>query len=301
MESIKNFRPKIAVLLNITPDHLDRYHTMEEYINAKARVFENQGAVDYLILNANDPVIKKVESEKLKVKSEKPKTLYFSREKAVEGVYYKNGMIYFYLPEFNILPSAFSLQPSTFMIKGVHNIENAMAASAAALVSGCPVDAVRDVLRDFPGLEHRLEFVCEIDGVGFFNDSKGSNTGAVIKSLGSFQNIVLIMGGRDKAGDFTILRDLIKERVKALILLGEAKEKIARALEGLTEIVFVNDINEAVEVSLSRASGGDVVLLSPGCASFDMFVDFEDRGRQFKKAVHEIQNSKIKNCGIPKI
>ena len=294
LESIKDFRPKIAVLLNITPDHLDRYHTMEEYINAKARVFENQGDGDYLILNADAPLIKKVKSEKLKVKSKKPKVLYFSREKVVEGVYYKNGMIYFYLPEFNILPSAFSLQPSTFRLKGVHNIENAMAASAAALVSGCPLDAVRDVLEDFPGLEHRLEFVCEIDGVSFFNDSKGTNIGAVVKSLGSFQNVILIMGGRDKAGDFTVLRDLISERVKALILLGEAREKIAAVLEGLTEMVFVNDIKEAVEASLSRASGGDVVLLSPGCASFDMFVDFEDRGRQFKKAVREIQKSKIK-------
>lgn len=188
LESIEEFRPKAAAILNITPDHMDRYHTAEEYIDAKARIFENQGSGDFLVLNADDPAVMKVETEKLKVKSEKPQIFYFSRQREVEGAYLKDGLIYFNMHEFN-------LQPSSFRIKGVHNLENAMAASLVALASGCPADAVRDVLMDFPGLEHRLEFVCEIDGVSFINDSKGTNIGAVIKSLESFENIILIMGG----------------------------------------------------------------------------------------------------------
>ncbi len=182
-------------------------------------------------------------------------------------------------------------------IKGVHNIENAMAAAALALVSGSPADAVRKALRDFMGLEHRLEFVDEIDGVSFINDSKGTNAGAVVKSLESFENLILIMGGRDKAGDFTILRDLVKDRVKLLILLGEAKEKIKGSLGDVTETVSVNNLKDAVEASMSKASKGDTVLLSPGCASFDMFLDFEDRGRKFKEAVKEVKNLELKVKG----
>jgi UDP-N-acetylmuramoylalanine--D-glutamate ligase len=291
LESIEEFRPKAAAILNITPDHMDRYHTAEEYIDAKVRIFENQGAGDFLILNADDPAVMKVESEKLKVKSEKPKIFYFSRQKEVEGAYLKDGLIYFNMPKLGIQP--FNLQPSSFRIKGVHNLENAMAASLVALASGCPANAVRDVLMDFPGLEHRLEFVCEIDGVSFINDSKGTNIGAVIKSLESFENIILIMGGRDKAGDFTVLRDLIAKRVKTLVLIGEAKEKIAKAAEGAVDMVFAADINDAVEKSMSKARKGDVVLLSPGCASFDMFLNFEDRGRKFKEAVKQIKNLKL--------
>ena len=300
LESIEEFRPKAAAILNITPDHMDRYHTAEEYIDAKARIFENQGAGDFLVLNADDPAVMKVESEKLKVKSEKPQVLYFSRQREVEGAYLKDGLIYFNLPEFNLQPSSritrdkpFNLHSASFRIKGVHNLENAMAASLVALASGCPADAVRDVLMDFPGLEHRLEFVCEIDGVSFINDSKGTNIGAVIKSLESFENIILIMGGRDKAGDFTVLRDLIAKRVKTLVLIGEAKEKIAKAAEGAADMVFAADINDAVEKSMSKARKGDVVLLSPGCASFDMFLNFEDRGRKFKEAVKQIKNLKL--------
>ena len=163
-----------------------------------------------------------------------------------------------------------------------------MAASAVALASGCSYEAVADVLKDFPGLEHRMEFVEEFNGVRFINDSKGTNVGAVVKSLESFNKVVLIMGGLDKGGDFIGLRSLITEKVRALILLGRAKEKISDALGDITETLYVNDIKEAVKVSLSKASPGDVVLLSPGCASFDMFADFEDRGRKFKEAVREV-------------
>ena len=307
LESIKDFRPFVALILNITPDHLNRYRSMEEYIDAKANIFKNQGADDYLILNADDPIIRKVISEKLEVRSEKPNIIYFSLKTEVQGIYYKDGRL------LSNLLSTPGTTPSGFLrkgfvpplsiaaadeikIKGVHNLENSMAASLAALICGCSAETIRDVLKDFSGLEHRLEFVCEIDGVSFINDSKGTNVGAVVKSLEGIKNTVLIMGGRDKGGDFTVLKDLVKKKVKALVLLGEAKEKIAKALEGAADTVFVKDIKEAVEMSMSKASAGDVVLLSPGCASFDMFADFEDRGRRFKEAVkeYEIQKSKLK-------
>ncbi len=310
LESIQDFKPFIAVILNITPDHLDRYSSMQKYISAKTRIFKNQGPADCLILNGDDPII--MELYKSKIKNQKSKLrsvsiLFFSREREVEGIYYKDGSLHckLFSPPRTALPAFLRKQEGGVVsspleviavdkirIKGVHNLDNAMAASLAAIISGCPIEAIRSVLKDFSGLEHRHEFVCEINGVSFINDSKGTNIGAVVKSLESFQNIVLIMGGRDKEGDFTALRDLIRKKVKALILLGEAREKITRAVGEVTEIIHVNGLKEAVEVSMSKASAGDVVLLSPGCASFDMFADFEERGRRFKEAVKEIQNAK---------
>ncbi|MBI5203806.1 MAG: UDP-N-acetylmuramoyl-L-alanine--D-glutamate ligase [Nitrospirae bacterium] len=291
LESIDEFRPNGAAILNITPDHLDRYHhSMDEYRDAKAQVFLNQKEEDFLVLNADDPEVMKTESEKLKVKSEKPKSFYFSRQREVEGIYFKKGMLYCNFSHLPLTPDPLPLiSASDIKIKGVHNLENAMAASAMALLAKCPVDAIVKTLKEFPGLEHRLEFVRDLDGVDYINDSKGTNVGAVIKSLESFSApVILIAGGRDKAGDFSILRPLVKERVKALVLIGEAGEKINKALGDLTETRFANDFKEAVMISRRCASRGDVVLLSPACASFDMFRDFEDRGRQFKKIVGDL-------------
>jgi UDP-N-acetylmuramoylalanine--D-glutamate ligase len=280
------------VILNITPDHLDRYHSLEEYCDAKARIFENQVEGDFLLLNADDPEAVKAMSEKLKVKKEKPRIFYFSRKREVEGVYSREGRVYCNFPESSLITRhSLLINGEEIRIKGVHNLENAMAASAMALLAGSPLEAVRDSLREFPGLEHRLEFVREIDGVRYFNDSKGTNIGAVVKSLESFNvPIILIAGGRDKAGDFSILRDLVKERVKAIVLIGEATEKIKRSLGDLTETLMAKNLQEAVEISRSISTKGDIVLLSPACASFDMFADFEDRGRQFKKIVTELND-----------
>jgi len=296
LESIKDFRPKVATILNITPDHLDRYHSFEEYSDAKARIFENQKEDDFLVLNWDDPATMKVKSEKLKVKSEKPRIVYFSRKEEVEGLYFKDGMIYCNLPPMTgTVPSVTRRSPliaaDEIRIKGVHNLENAMAASAMALIANCPLETVIDSLREFPGLEHRLEFVKEINAVRYFNDSKGTNVGAVMKSLESFiEPIILIAGGRDKAGDFSQLRHLVRDKVKTLVLIGEASKKIKMALGDLTETVMAQDLREAVRISRSMAVKGDVVLLSPACASFDMFVNFEDRGRQFKKIVMEMNS-----------
>lgn len=290
LETIKEFRPKVAAILNITPDHLDRYEGMRDYIDAKAKIFENQTGDDYLVLNADDPLIMELYDVK---KAEMPKVFFFSREKEVEGIYLKGENIYSNLPDSKGVPPYAPtkkelIKAEEIKIKGVHNIENAMAASLVALLSGCPDKAVKDVLKRFSGLEHRLEFVKEINGVSFINDSKGTNVGAVAKSLEGLEKVLLIMGGLDKGSDFSVLRDLIERKVKLLILLGEAKEKIERAAGDAVETVKVNSLREAVEVSMANASEGDVVLLSPGCASFDMFTDFEERGRKFKEAVKEL-------------
>jgi UDP-N-acetylmuramoylalanine--D-glutamate ligase len=291
LESIKDFRPKGATIVNITPDHLDRYHSLEEYRNAKARICENQGTGDFLVLNYDDPETMKVKSEKLKVNSVSPEIYFFSRKEEVNGIYLKNGVVYCNFQDSTpgIRHSAL-IKADEIKIKGVHNLENAMAASAMALLAGCPIEAVIDSLKEFPGLEHRLEFVRKFEGVSYFNDSKGTNVGAVLKSLESFSSpIILIAGGRDKAGDFSLMRQLVGERVKALVLIGEASEKIGKALEDLTETVQAKDLKEAVAVSRKLSEEGDVVLLSPACASFDMFRDFEDRGRQFKKSIMEMR------------
>jgi UDP-N-acetylmuramoylalanine--D-glutamate ligase len=165
-----------------------------------------------------------------------------------------------------------------------------MAASAMALLAGCPAQAVIDSLREFPGLEHRLELVREFEGVTYINDSKGTNVGAVLKSVESFTGpLILIAGGRDKAGDFTALRGLVSQKVKALVLIGEAAGKIRDALGDLTTTVMAQDLRDAVRTSRNMANAGDVVLLSPACASFDMFRDYEDRGRQFKQLVLDLE------------
>lgn len=288
LESIKNFRPKVATILNITPDHLDRYRSMEEYLEAKCAIFSKQHKDDFLVLNADDSKLMEIYESRLRLREDSPSVFFFSRYREVKGVYSRNGMVFCHIPELNIHEEL--IDRNEILIKGVHNLENAMASSAMAILSGCGLEIVRKVLRSFEGLEHRLEFVRELDGVRYINDSKGTNIGAVQKSLEGFSEpVILIAGGRDKAGDFTILRPLIKEKVKSLILIGEAREKIRKALGDLTETFNASSLEEAVRIAKKRASRGDVVLLSPACASFDMFVDFEDRGRQFKSIVWRLE------------
>lgn len=283
LESIKDFRPRMATILNITPDHLDRYHSMGEYIDAKAAVFLKQGRDDFLVLNRDDELVMSLYESRLSSKGDSPSVFFFSRSREVKGLYYKGGKIFCNIPQ---LPPQELINVEEIKIKGLHNLENAMAAAALALLAGCSTEKVRNVLREFNGLEHRLEFVRELKGVRFVNDSKGTNIGATVKSLEGFTvPVILIAGGRDKASDFTLLRPLVKEKVKSLILIGEAKEKIRKALGDLAETVMASSLKEAVELARERAERGDVVLLSPACASFDMFRDFEDRGRQFKEIV----------------
>ncbi len=290
LEAIDSFRPHIASILNITPDHLDRYHSMTEYRDAKAAIYLNQRSNDFLVLNADDPGVLDLYNLHLRPGNpERPKVYFFSRNREVEGIYYKDGKLYCNMPD--IVRTAYLIDADEIRIKGVHNLENAMAASAMALLAKCSPEAVAESMKEFKGLEHRLELVRELDGVKYINDSKGTNVGAVMKSVESFQEpVVLIAGGRDKAGDFYALRDLVSQKVRAVILIGEASAKIKDALGDVTDTRMAKDLAEAVTMSRQMAKKGDAVLLSPACASFDMFQDYEDRGRQFKKLVMELKD-----------
>lgn len=291
LEAIDSFRPHIASILNITPDHMDRYHSMTAYRDAKANIYLNQKSGDFLILNADDPGTLGLYDLHFKSGQQgRPRVYFFSRTREVAGIYCRAGKVYCNIPE--IACNTYLIDADEIRIKGVHNLENAMAASAMALLANCPPEAVTESMKEFGGLEHRLELVRELDGVKYINDSKGTNTGAVVKSVESFREpLVLIAGGRDKAGDFSVLRGPVSQKVKAIILIGEASGKIKDALGDVTETVMAKDLEEAVKLSRQRAKKGDVVLLSPACASFDMFRDYEDRGRQFKKLVMEMKAS----------
>jgi UDP-N-acetylmuramoylalanine--D-glutamate ligase len=273
LEDIDTFRPRVAAILNVTQDHLDRYRTIDEYGEAKARVFMNQRKSDFLILNFDDPIVKSYARRTSATVMPFSRMLRFNPGACVlNGSLTVNGRVI--------------CRVDDIRIKGVHNLENALAAAAISLCAGADRDSIAAVLREFPGLEHRLEFVREKNGVLYINDSKGTNVGAVVKSIEGFsQPVILIAGGLDKGSDFSPLHDLFKKQVKLLILIGKAADKMAKALGTATETVFARTLQDAVKIASARAARGDAVLLSPACASFDMFKDFEDRGRQFKEAV----------------
>jgi len=276
LEDIETFRPRIAAILNVTQDHLDRYRTIEEYGEAKARIFMNQQENDYLVLNFDDPIVKSYTRRTAATVIPFSRQLRFNPGACVlDGYLMFNG---------RCIVAADELR-----ISGVHNLENALAATALSLLAGADIRSVASVLREFPGLEHRLEFVREKDGVSYINDSKGTNVGAVVKSVEGFTRpVILIAGGLDKGSDFSPLYDLFKHKVKLLVLIGKAADKMAKALSTSTETVFAPTLQEAVRSASAHAGRGDIVLLSPACASFDMFKDFEDRGRQFKEAVRNL-------------
>ncbi|MEK6698753.1 MAG: UDP-N-acetylmuramoyl-L-alanine--D-glutamate ligase [Nitrospirota bacterium] len=273
LEDIDTFRPSVAAILNVTQDHLDRYQDIAEYAAAKARIFENQTKKDVLVLNFDDPIVKAF------TKRTSAAVVPFSRmQRFNPGMCVLNGYLEY--------DGKRLCRAGEIKIQGVHNIENAMAAAAMGLAAGADRESVAAVLREFPGLEHRLEFVREKSGVVYINDSKGTNVGAVVKSVEGFtQPVILIAGGLDKGSDFSPLYDLFKQKVKLLVLIGKAADKMAKALGKATETVFAATLQDAVHLASAKAASGDVVLLSPACASFDMFKDFEDRGRQFKDAV----------------
>jgi UDP-N-acetylmuramoylalanine--D-glutamate ligase len=263
----------VAALLNITQDHLDRYHDIAEYGEVKANIFKNQTEQDFLVLNDDDPLVRPMAGRA------GSRVIPFSRLRDLDhGACVQDGHIVFKKERI--------CRVGDMKIQGVHNLENALAAAALSLAAGADRRAVETVLREFPGLEHRLEFVREKNGVTYINDSKGTNVGAVVKSVEGFTRpVILIAGGLDKGSDFSPLYDLFHQKVKLLVLIGKAADKMATALGTATETVFAKTLEDAVRLAAAKAVTGDVVLLSPACASFDMFKDFEDRGRQFKKAV----------------
>lgn len=280
LETINQFHPKVAVILNLSEDHLDRHKTMDNYGRIKARIFENQIESDYLILNSRDDQIVKLSENALSQK------VFFGSEmdnKPCGFLHWGILSIRFGQGE-DILVSQEEIK-----MLGEHNIMNCLAAALAARLMGVDLEPIRTAIRNFPGLAHRMEVVRKHKLVTWINDSKATNVNSVWYGLGSFsQPIVLIAGGRDKDSDFNILKERVSEKVRGIVLLGEASQKMARVFKGLTKIVRVFSMREAVNAASKMAKPGDVVLLSPACASFDMFQNFEERGNRFKSLVNEL-------------
>ena len=281
LETIDTFRPQVAALLNLTPDHLDRYPGFEAYAAAKRRIFMNQRPGDAAVLNADDRLASAGAAEL------GARPFFFSRLREVErGAFLRGGSLVFRGSEGEtaLFPEA------AIRLKGAHNLENVLAASAVALLGGADAATLGETVRGFNGVEHRLEWVAEVDGVDYFNDSKATNVDATVKSLEAFPSGVhVILGGRDKGGDFTTLRGLVAARAKSAVVLGEAAGKIAEALRGATEIRAAGSLADAVALCRKAAAPGDVVLLAPACASFDMFDNYEHRGRVFKEVVQALR------------
>jgi UDP-N-acetylmuramoylalanine--D-glutamate ligase len=279
LETINTFRPQIAVVLNLTPDHLDRHYTLENYVAAKARVFENQTPEDFAVVNAdNDLVVEMV------INSKAPVYL-FSRLNAVSRGAFMRGEKIFWndgKTEYEIMPA------DEVSLKGAHNLENVMAGISIGMLAGVAPVQIRKAVGEFKAVEHRLEFVAKVRGVEYYNDSKATNVDATIKALESFPGrIHLILGGKDKGSDYTALNPLLAERVKRVYTVGAAAAKIESQVRG-SEVMGVGTLEAAVKRAGDLASAGDVVLLAPACASFDQFDSYEHRGRVFKDLVRRL-------------
>jgi UDP-N-acetylmuramoylalanine--D-glutamate ligase len=282
LETIDRFRPHIAVLLNLTPDHMDRYKTMEAYTEAKKRIFMNQTPDDVCIFNQDDGLVREAVSDVVSKRAP------FSRKQALDSGLFINQGFAVRLNE-NVADAVFSTDE--VRIKGGHNLENALAAASAALCCGVPYADIAGTLREFPGVEHRIEFVRSVNGVDFFNDSKATNpdsTVVALKAISRGGNVILILGGRDKGTSLKDMCDTVKYSAKSVVLIGEASDRFEWELKerGVSQVHRSASLEDAVKLSLSMSSSGDSVLLSPACASFDMFKDFEDRGKAFKGIVN---------------
>ena len=281
LETIHEFRPRVSAILNITPDHLNRHHTMEAYIAAKEDIAKNQTAEDTCVLNYEDEVTRKF-GEKVNAK-----VLYFSSQRKLEkGIYLEDGNIIYNDGEPQVLCHVNELR-----LLGTHNHENVMAASAMAAAYGVPMDIIRKTIKEFAGVAHRIEFVCEKNGVAYYNDSKGTNPDAAIKGIQAMNRpTVLIGGGYDKDSTYEEWIEAFDGKVTHFVLLGQTKEKIAQAARncGFENIVMVETFEEAVETCARLARPGDAVLLSPACASWGMFKNFEERGDKFKELVNAL-------------
>ena len=278
LEWVERFRPLIALYLNVTEDHLDRYPNFADYCRAKERIFAAQTSEDVAILNRDDPLVWALRERV------KGRVVSFGFAPVAQGVFAATNEIVWLN---GVTEERFALK--NVKIQGVHNVANIMAAIAAAKSAGVSRRAIEKTLEEFPGLEHRLEFVRERDGVRYYNDSKGTNVGAVVKSLASFSApVILLAGGVDKGGDYAPLADGVKKKVRRLVLFGAAKRVIAAALGQLTQTAIVDDIQAAVGDAAAHARAGDVVLLSPACSSFDQFANYAERGTVFKQLVQEL-------------
>jgi UDP-N-acetylmuramoylalanine--D-glutamate ligase len=283
LDDIKEFRPDIAVLLNITEDHLDRYdYKFENYINSKFRIIENQTMEDYFIYNLDDEVIAK----KLEQLTLHTNPLPFSMKQEVKkGAHIKGDQMMLRIQEERVSMSIYD-----FALKGKHNQHNTMAAGIAASMLGIRKEKIREAVKTFESLEHRMEYVATVRGVEFINDSKATNVNSTWFALESQEKpVVLILGGVDKGNDYSSIEDLVKEKVKAIVCMGVDNKKIHAAFKGIINtIVDTKSADEAVKAAFSLAAKGNTVLLSPACASFDLFKNYEERGKKFKEAVKDL-------------
>ncbi len=285
LELIERFRPDIGVYLNLTPDHLDRHKTLEAYAAAKARLFENQTELDAAVLNLDDVPLQRYVPKK-------PQVFWFSRKQSVkQGACLRGDDIYIVRgPE-----AEFLMKRSEIPLPGAHNVENVLAAITAARLAGVDATSIGEAVRSFQGVEHRLEFVAEIRGVGYYNDSKATNVDATLKALDAFPGrILIILGGKDKGSDYTVLQNPLREKAILALLIGAAADKIESQITGSVAIERAGTLQRAVEVASQAAKAGDIVLLAPACASFDQFQNYEQRGHVFKELVHNLTR---KNSG----
>jgi len=283
LETIQMFRPKIAVVLNVTPDHLDRHRTFAAYADAKARIFENQQGDDFAVLNADDPTCEGFATRT------RAQVFLFSRTKEVkQGAYTRDGRILFR----DAGGQREIMLISEIPLKGAHNVENCLAAVCVGSLMGCSPEVISQTVRNFKAVEHRLEYVATIRGVEYYNDSKATNVDATIKAIESFPaNIHLILGGKDKGSDYSVLNDLLRARVKTVYTIGAAAAKIESQIQGATKIVHAETLDSAIKRAAIEAQAGDIVLLAPACASFDQFKNYEQRGRVFKEVVKELSTA----------
>jgi UDP-N-acetylmuramoylalanine--D-glutamate ligase len=284
LETIEAFRPEIGVLLNLTPDHLDRHASFEEYAAAKMRLFENQLERDVAVLNADDP-------EVTKRMPARPQVFWFSRQKRVAaGAFVRDGQIVFRREGEEV--SFFRREE--IPLRGEHNLENVLAACVAAYLAGADPGAIANGVKSFRGVEHRLEFVAEIGGVEFFNDSKATNVDAALKAIEAFPGpLIVILGGKDKGSPYTPLIEPLRQRARTAILIGAAAGKIAADFGDAVPYVHAETLDRAVQLATSVARPGDTVLLAPACSSFDQFENYEQRGRVFKELVHSLENRSV--------
>ncbi|MDE3104345.1 MAG: UDP-N-acetylmuramoyl-L-alanine--D-glutamate ligase [Acidobacteriota bacterium] len=285
LETVDTFRPRIAAVLNITPDHLDRHGSFEAYAAAKARITDRQGADDYLVLNGEDKPSQMVAVKTAPQGPSQAQVFWFSGRRPIKRGAFVHGDSVLYLAAEN--GKAEPVMPvSEIPLKGAHNVENVLAAVCMARLAGVPAATIRSAVASFRAVAHRLEFVTTIDGVAYYNDSKATNVDATVKAVSSFAGgIHLILGGKDKDSDYTQLAELLRERVKAIYTIGSAAEKIARQLQGVVKMKAAGTLQTAVREAAAEAVAGDVVLLAPACASFDQFNSYEHRGQVFREIV----------------
>ena len=283
LETIKQFHPTVAVVLNVTPNHMDRYETFNDYAAAKHRIFMNQTPSDFAILNADDPTVSawagglRAQVTEFSVRRQLGKGVFLRGEELIARKGDRDEVV---------------LRPSEMKLRGLHNVENVAAAIAAGMAAGAGIESMRETVKRFDPVEHRLEFVAELNGVKFYNDSKATSVDATLKALEAFASepgkVVLILGGRGKKAPYAPLSDLIKTKARKLVLIGEDADTIANELGDYATFERATDMRDAVKRAFAAAENGDVVLLAPACASFDMFESFEHRGRVFKAEVSDL-------------